>query len=74
MIAHEAAEATLAHDTPTTAEVVAHSISELEALVAVPRAAGEPLLVRLEGPAAKDLLGEVAAVRVAAAGGEEVTR
>lgn len=72
MIAHEAAEATPAHDTPTTTEVVAHSISELEALLARPRTEGEPLLVRLAGPAAAQILGEAGAVTVTAAVAEEV--
>lgn len=72
MIAHEAAEATPAHDTPTTTEVVAHSISELEALLTRPRTEGEPLLVRLVGPAAAQIFGEAVAVTVAATGGEEV--
>ncbi|OLT79697.1 hypothetical protein BKG58_19915 [Mycobacteroides abscessus subsp. abscessus] len=70
MIAHEVAEATPAHDTPKTPEAVASSLSELHDLLTRPRAAGEPLTVLLEGPAAKDLLGEVAAVRVAVTGGE----
>ncbi|NOQ58432.1 hypothetical protein [Mycolicibacterium fortuitum] len=74
MIAHEVAEATPAHDTPTTAEVVAHSISELEALLTRPRAAGESILVRLEGPAAAQILGEAGAVTVSAAVTEEVAR
>lgn len=62
-----------AYDTPTP-EVIAHSFSELEALIAVPRAAGEPLHVLLEGPAAEQILGEAGAVTVAAVGGEEVAR
>ncbi|WP_147377930.1 hypothetical protein [Mycobacteroides abscessus] len=61
-------------DTPKTPEVVAHSFSELHDLLTRPRAAGEPLLVRLEGPAAAQILGEVAAVRVAVTGGEVVAR
>ncbi|MGV0747197.1 hypothetical protein [Mycolicibacter minnesotensis] len=72
MFAHEAAEASPAHDTPSVTEVIAHSFSELEALLARPRAEGEPLHVLLEGPAVEDLLGEVAAVRVAVTGGEAV--
>ncbi|SKE70423.1 Uncharacterised protein [Mycobacteroides abscessus subsp. massiliense] len=62
-----------AHDTPT-AEVVAHSFSELEALIAVPRAAGEPLHVLLEGPAAAQIFGEAGAITVSAAVGEAVAR
>lgn len=72
MFAHEAAEATPARDTPTI-EVVS-TLSELQALLTHPRAEGEPLTVRLEGPAAEDLLGEAMAVRVAATGGEAVAR
>lgn len=64
-----------AYDTPkTTTEVVAHSFSELETLLNRPHAAGEPLHVRLAGPAAAELFGEVAAVTVTAAVAEEVTR
>lgn len=74
MIAHEAAEASPAHDTPKTPEVVARSLPELHDLLTRPRTAGEPLTVLLTGPAVEDLLGEVAAVRVAAAGGEAVAR
>ncbi|QZH66722.1 hypothetical protein [Mycolicibacterium farcinogenes] len=67
-------EASPAHDTPTP-EVVAHSISELHDLLTRPRAEGEPLHVRLEGPAAAELFGVGVAVTVAAtAGGEAVTR
>lgn len=73
MIAHLDVTSSPERDTPKTAtEVVAHSISELEALLARPRAAGEPLHVLLTGPAVEDLLGEVAAVRVAVTGAEEV--
>lgn len=72
MIAHEVAEATPARDTPKTPEVVAHSISELEALLARPRTEGEPLRVRLEGPAAAELFEVGVAVRVAVTGGEAV--
>lgn len=62
-----------AHDTPkTTTEVVARSLSELQDLLTRPRAAGEPLRVRLDGPAAKDLLGAGVAVRVVATVAEEV--
>lgn len=61
-----------AYDTPTP-EAVAHSLPELQALLTRPRTAGEPLTVRLTGPAVEDLLGEVAAVRVAATGGEAVS-
>ncbi|RFZ20356.1 hypothetical protein VIMS_01007 [Mycobacterium marinum] len=74
MIAHEVAEATPARDTPKTPEVVARSLPELHDLLTRPRTAGEPLTVLLTGPAVEDLLGEVAAVRVAAAGGEAVAR
>lgn len=63
-----------AYDTPTTAEVVAHSISELEALLARPRTEGEPLNVRLEGPAAAQILGEAGAITVSTAVGEAVAR
>lgn len=61
-----------AHDTPT-AEVVAHSISELEALLARPRTEGEPLRVRLEGPAAAELFEVGVAVTVTTAVAEAVT-
>ncbi|EUA41715.1 hypothetical protein I549_0228 [Mycobacterium avium subsp. avium 2285 (R)] len=74
MIAHEVAEATPAHDTPKTPEVVARSLPELHDLLTRPRTAGEPLTVLLTGPAVEDLLGEVAAVRVAVTGGEAVAR
>lgn len=67
----DTSSATLARDTPT-AEVV-RSLPELHDLLTRPRTAGEPLTVLLEGPAAADLLGEVAAVRVAATGGEAVS-
>lgn len=72
MFAHEAAEATPARDTPTI-EVVS-TLSELQALLTRPRAADTPLHVRLEGPAAAQMLGEAMAVRVAATGGEAVAR
>lgn len=62
-----------AYDTPTV-EVVAHSFSELETLLTGPRAAGESILVRLEGPAAEQILGEGMAVRVVGALGEAVAR
>ncbi|QHN16543.1 hypothetical protein [Gordonia amarae] len=62
-----------AHDTPT-AEVVARSVKELEALLARPRTEGEPLLVQLVGPAAAELFGVGVAVTVTAAVAEEVTR
>lgn len=62
-----------AYDTPSV-EMVAHSFSELEALIAVPRAAGEPLHVRLAGPAAAQILGEAGAITVTTAVAEEVTR
>ncbi|NOP95129.1 hypothetical protein [Mycolicibacterium fortuitum] len=62
-----------AYDTPTP-EVIAHSFSELEALIAVPRAAGEPLHVRLAGPAAAQILGEAGAITVSTAVGEAVAR
>lgn len=58
-------------DTPTTEAV--SSLSELQALVTRPRAAGEPLTVRLEGPAAAQILGE-GIETVAAAVTEEVAR
>lgn len=74
MIAHEVAEASPAHDTPKTPEVVARSLPELHDLLTRPRTAGEPLTVLLTGPAVEDLLGEVAAVRVAVTGGEAVAR
>ncbi|QQG95889.1 hypothetical protein HBE99_02590 [Mycobacteroides chelonae] len=61
-----------AYDTPT--ETVARSLPELQVLLTRPRAAGEPLTVRLVGPAAAQILGEGPAVRVAAAVTEEVTR
>lgn len=60
-----------AYDTPTV-EVVARSLKELEALISRPRTADTPLHVRLEGPAAAQMLGEAMAVRVAAAVGEAV--
>lgn len=64
-----------AYDTPkTTIEAVASSLSELHDLLTRPRTAGTQLQVRLEGPAAEDLLGAGVAVRVAATGGEAVTR
>ncbi|SIN36514.1 hypothetical protein [Mycobacteroides abscessus] len=47
------------HDTPTIEAV--STLSELETLLTRPRTAGTPLLVRLEGPAAADLLGEAVA-------------
>lgn len=59
-------------DTPSVTEVIVSTLSELQALLTRPRAAGTPLTVRLEGPAAEDLLGEAMAVRVAATGGETV--
>ncbi|GAB4910040.1 hypothetical protein MAHJHV65_00090 [Mycobacterium avium subsp. hominissuis] len=74
MIAHEVAEASPAHDTPKTPEVVARSLPELHDLLTRPRTAGEPLTVRLVGPAAAQILGEAVAVTVAATGGEEVAR
>lgn len=61
-----------AYDTPTI-EVVS-TLSELQALLTRPRAEGEPLHVRLEGPAAAELFGVGVAVRVAATGGEAVAR
>ena len=66
------AGATPACDTPTIETVT--SLSELQDLLARPRTEGEPLHVRLVGPAAEDLLGKVAAVRVAPTGGEAVAR
>ncbi|MFV1360717.1 hypothetical protein ABFV47_27230 [Mycolicibacterium fortuitum] len=72
MIAHLDVTSSPAHDTPTTAEVVAHSISELEALLARPRTEGEPLHVRLEGPAAQQVFGVGVAVTVSATVTEEV--
>ncbi|OBK09592.1 hypothetical protein A5637_29185 [Mycolicibacterium fortuitum] len=66
-------EASPAHDTPT-AEVVARSVKELEALLARPRTEGEPLLVRLVGPAAAQILGEAGAITVSTAVGEAVAR
>ncbi|MBZ4509059.1 hypothetical protein [Mycobacterium avium] len=69
-----AAEATPARDTPTTTEVVARSLPELHDLLTRPRAAGEPLLVRLAGPAAAQILGEAGAITVSAAVGEAVAR
>lgn len=65
-------DATPARDTPTIEAV--SSLSELQALLTRPRTAGTPLRVRLEGPAAAQILGEVAAVRVAVTGGEAVAR
>lgn len=65
-------EASPAHDTPTTTEVVARSLPELHDLLTRPRAAGEPLLVRLVGPAAAQILGEAVAVRGSAAVTEAV--
>ncbi|SIG33464.1 Uncharacterised protein [Mycobacteroides abscessus subsp. abscessus] len=67
------AEASAAHDTPTI-EVVARSLPELHDLLTRPRAEGEPLHVRLAGPAAAELFGVGVAVRVAATGGEAVAR
>lgn len=61
-------------DTPKTTTEVVRSLPELHDLLTRPRAAGEPLLVRLEGPAAAQMLGAGVAVRVAATGGEAVTR
>ncbi|WP_063975796.1 hypothetical protein [Mycobacterium avium] len=75
MFAHEAAEATPAHDTPkTTTEVIARSLTELQGLLTRPRAEGEPLHVRLEGPAAEQILGEGMAITVSTAVGEAVAR
>ncbi|BDD80287.1 hypothetical protein TPB0596_00500 [Tsukamurella pulmonis] len=75
MIAYPADLATLTDDTPkTTTEVVARSLPELHDLLTRPRAEGEPLHVRLVGPAAAQMLGEAMAVRVAATGGEAVAR
>ncbi|GAB19437.1 hypothetical protein GOEFS_086_00060 [Gordonia effusa NBRC 100432] len=73
MFAHLDVASSPERDTPT-AEVVAHSFSELEALLARPRTEGEPLLVRLEGPAAAQILGVGVAVTVTPAVAEEVTR
>ncbi|CAJ1579776.1 hypothetical protein [[Mycobacterium] wendilense] len=61
-----------AYDTPTTAEVVARSLPELQALLTRPRAAGEPLHVRLEGPAAEQVFGVGVAVTVTTAVTEAV--
>lgn len=73
MIAYPADLATPTDDTPkTTTEVVARSLPELHDLLTRPRAEGEPLHVRLEGPAAEDLLGAGVAVRVVATVAEEV--
>ncbi|QZT56236.1 hypothetical protein [Mycolicibacterium austroafricanum] len=72
MIAHEAAEASPAHDTPKTPEVVARSLPELHDLLTRPRTAGEPLTVLLEGPAAAQIFGETMAVRVVAVDGGAV--
>ncbi|WP_100522444.1 hypothetical protein [Mycobacteroides abscessus] len=60
MFAHLDVTSSPERDTPTT-EAVAHSLPELQALLARPRTAGEPLTVLLTGPAVEDLLGEVAA-------------
>ncbi|MCV7204926.1 hypothetical protein H7J71_23210 [Mycolicibacterium peregrinum] len=62
-----------AYDTPTV-EVVAHSFSELEDLLTGPRAAGESILVRLEGPAAEQVFGVGVAVTVTTAVTEAVAR
>lgn len=59
-----------AYDTPTIEAV--STLSELQALLTRPRTAGEPLHVRLAGPAAAELFGVGVAVRVAATGGEAV--
>ncbi|MFN6549525.1 hypothetical protein ACP6C7_03985 [Mycolicibacterium septicum] len=59
-------DASAAHDTPTIEAV--SSLSELRALLAWPRAAGELLTVRLEGAAAEQVFGETMAVRVVADG------
>lgn len=73
MIAHLDVTSSPERDTPKTAtEVVAHSISELEALLARPRTEGEPLLVRLVGPPAAQVFGVGVAVTVSAAVAEEV--
>ncbi|UEA25149.1 hypothetical protein LK464_03585 [Mycobacteroides abscessus subsp. abscessus] len=63
-----------AYDTPTTPEVIARSLPELQALLTRPRAAGEPLLVRLEGLAAAQVFGVGAAVTVTTLVTEEVAR
>lgn len=62
-----------AYDTPSV-EVVARSVKELEALLSRPRTAGEPLHVRLAGPAAAQILGEAGAITVSTAVGEAVAR
>lgn len=75
MIAYPADLATLTDDTPkTTTEAVASSLSELHDLLTRPRTAGTQLQVRLEGPAAEDLLGAGVAVRVTTAVTEAVAR
>lgn len=61
-----------AYDTPTV-EVV-RSLPELHDLLTRPRAEGEPLHVRLEGPAAAELFGVGVAVTVTTAVTEAVAR
>ncbi|WP_157932176.1 hypothetical protein [Mycobacteroides abscessus] len=61
-----------AYDTPKTTNEVVRSLPELHDLLTRPRAEGEPLHVRLEGPAAAELFGVGVAVTVAATGGEVV--
>ncbi len=69
----DTSSATPAHDTPTTTEVVARSLPELEALLTRPRAEGEPLHVLIDGPAAEQIFGEGMAATLAT-GGEAVAR
>lgn len=67
-----AAEASAARDTPKTTTEVVRSLPELHDLLTRPRAAGEPLHVRLEGPAAEQVFGVGVAVTVTTAVTEAV--